>query len=82
MSVRGIKLVDLDASSLPDLPLDVAKVEKFRGQFQRLTTVEPVRVRLNWYSGRALLLDETGRHIVAAAHAEGRDFVLAEIIED
>jgi hypothetical protein len=79
--ITGIKLVDLDYSALADMALDAVKVELYRGQFQRSTN-PPVRCRLNRYSGRAIVLDETGRHIAEAARAEGQDFVLAAIVDN
>jgi hypothetical protein len=80
VSVRGVKLIDLDFSSLRELPLDGSEVEKYRDEF-RGASLPLVRARVSRYSGRVLVLDEASRCIAEAARLEGRDQVLAAIEE-
>jgi hypothetical protein len=35
MSMRNVRLLDLDFSALQDLPFDAARVEAYRPQFQK-----------------------------------------------
>jgi hypothetical protein len=79
ITVTGIKLVDLELPTLA-APLSDSVVDHYRGMVRR-GSVPPVRVRANRYGGRSVPVDETGRHIIEAARAEGHDFVLA-IVED